>query len=220
MTTTGTYTGEESLAVLDEAQATALLGPERRRLVAALRDAPDSASGLAKRLGEKRQRINYHLRALEDAGVLELQEERRRGGFTERVLRVTARRFVVDPAALGDLSADPAEAGDRFSATYLIAQAARTIRELAGLRERAAGERKRLAAASIESRVRLASPADFEPFVQDLTKAVGEVVARHQCAPVDAREFRVITGVYPAPSGDPTGDPTGNTTEDDQETGR
>jgi DNA-binding transcriptional ArsR family regulator len=194
----------DSLAVLDEAGAAALLGPERRRLVAALRDVPDSASGLAKRLGEKRQRINYHLRALEGAGILEVHEERRRGGFTERVLRVTARRFVIDPAALGDLSADPAEAGDRFSATYLIALAARTIRELAGLRARAAGERKRLATASIDSRVRLARPSDFDAFVRELTHAVGAVVARHQSDAAGAREFRVSTGVYPAPSADPT----------------
>jgi DNA-binding transcriptional ArsR family regulator len=85
------------VSVLDAPGAAALLGPERLRLVEALREQPDSTSGLARRLGESRQRLNYHLRALEEAGVLRLAEERRRGNFTERVLRVAARGYVVDP---------------------------------------------------------------------------------------------------------------------------
>jgi DNA-binding transcriptional ArsR family regulator len=191
----------ESLEVLRAPErAAVLLHPERRRLVEALAEAPDSASGLARRLGESRQRLNYHLRALEDAGLLELQEERRRGNCTERVLRVVARRFVIDPAALGDLAADPGKMGDRFSATYLIAVGARTIRELARLREEAAARKKRLATAAIETQVRLASPADFDVFVQDLTRAVARVVAEHHDERAGGRPFRVIAGSYPAPA--------------------
>lgn len=181
-------------------RAAALFDPERRRLVEALREAPDSASGLARRLGESRQRLNYHLRVLESAGLLELQEERRRGNCMERVMRVVARRFVVDPAALGDLGADPRDVADRFSATYLIALGARTIRELASLREKAASQRKRLATAALETEVRLASPADFDAFVQDLSRAVARVVARHHDDCAGGRSFRVIAGAYPAPA--------------------
>jgi DNA-binding transcriptional ArsR family regulator len=53
-----------------------LLQPEHRRLVEALASGPESASSLAQRLGEKRQRLNYHLRLLEEAGHVELVEER------------------------------------------------------------------------------------------------------------------------------------------------
>ena len=191
----------ESLEVLRTPErAAAILDPERRRLVEALAEAPDSASGLARRLGESRQRLNYHLRVLEDAGLVELQAERRRGNCTERVLRVVARRFVIDPAALGDLAADPGEMGDRFSATYLIAVGARTIRELARLREEAAARHKRLATAAIETQVRLARPADFDAFVQDLTRAVARVVAEHHDESAGGHPFRVIAGSYPAPT--------------------
>ncbi|MFQ5890028.1 MAG: ArsR/SmtB family transcription factor [Gemmatimonadota bacterium] len=183
----------------DPDRAAALLDPQRRRLVEALREGPDSASGLARRLGESRQRLNYHLRALEDAGLVQLQEERRRGNCVERVLRVVARGFVVDPAALGDLAADPDEVADRFSATYLIALAARTIRELAGLRDKAARERKRLSTAAIEVEVRLAHPADFHAFLEDLSRAVARAVAKHHDERARSRPFRVIAGAYPAP---------------------
>ena len=58
----------ELLVLSDPVRARTLLDPERRRLVEALAREPDSASGLARRLGEKRQRLNYHLRLLERAG--------------------------------------------------------------------------------------------------------------------------------------------------------
>lgn len=188
------------VAVLDDlSRASALLDPERRQLVEALRESPDSASGLARRLGGSRQRLNYHLRALESAGLLEVAEERRRGNCTERVLRVVARRFILDPAALEGLPTEP-EAGDRASAGYLIALAARAIRELTRVRARAEGEGKRLATASLATKVSLADPAAMAAFTEDLGRAVAEVVARHHSPGPGSRPFRFIAGVYPAPS--------------------
>lgn len=191
-------TAEPTLEVLREpARAAAVLDPERRRLVEALREAPDSAAGLARRLGESRQRLNYHLRVLESAGVVELQEERPRRGRMERVLRPVAREFVLDPGALGELATSQDRTGDRFAAASLIGQAARTIREVAGQRDRASAEGKRLATVSVEAEVRLATPSDFRAFVEDLTEAVAGVVSRHH-APA-GREFRVLAGAYQRP---------------------
>ena len=187
--------------VRDTNAALALLDPERRRLTEALAQAPESASGLARRLGEKRQRINYHLRVLEDAGLVELAEERRTRGRTERVMRPTAQRFVLDPATVGTLDvADPHEVGDQFSASYLVALAARVIRELADLLERASASRSRLATASVNANVRLASPARYEAFVRELSQAVSDVIARHHDERGDGRWFRVVGAAYPGPA--------------------
>ena len=79
------------------------------------------------RLGIPRQRLNYHLKALEQCGLLECVEERRKGNCTERILRATARSFVISPDALGTLGPTPESARDRFSASYVVAVAARTI---------------------------------------------------------------------------------------------
>lgn len=194
--------------VRDPARASVLLDPGRQRLLAALEEGPDSASGLARRLGDSRQRINYHLRELESAGFLELAEERRRGNCVERVLRVTARHYVIDPAALGSLaSADPGRLQDRFSATYLIALAARAIRELASLREGAGKARKRLATFSMEAEVGLAAPADFQAFAEDLARTVAKVAARHQDDSSEERRFRLVLGAYPIPKVPPDHEP-------------
>ena len=198
-----------ALEILDDpARAAVALDPERARLLAALGERVDSAAGLARRLGESRQRLNYHLRALEEAGVLELQEERRRGNCTERVLRPAAAGFVLDPGLAGGLPA-PADAGDRASAGFLLTVFARAVGELGRLCRRAASERKRLATVGIESRVLLARPADMEAFVSDLTAAIAQVVARHHDAGAGARPFRVLAAAYPEPAGDGTTRTTG-----------
>lgn len=185
--------------VRQPAQAQVLLHPERRRLIEALAAGPDSASGLARRLGESRQRLNYHLRLLEEAGQVELAEERWKGSKPERVMRLVARQYVLDPAAIGSLAADPDQVGDRFSATYLVALASRTLRELAELLERASGKRARLATASVNTSVRVGSPAAFNNFQSDLARAVAQVVAKHHDEQSEGRWFRVIAGAYPGP---------------------
>lgn len=189
---------KEIEVVRDPERVAVLLAPERRRLVGALLERPDSAVGLSRRLGETRQRLNYHLRVLEEAGLVEVREERQRRGAKERVLGVVARGFVVDPEALGEL-APASPAGDRFSATYLVALASRAIRELADLLARARTTGKRLATAGVSVEVKLAEPSDFSEMVDDLTEAVGEVVARYHTDEEGGRGFRVVLGSYPAP---------------------
>jgi DNA-binding transcriptional ArsR family regulator len=183
--------------VRESSRARVLLNPDRRRLVDALVGGPDSATGLARRLRDTRQRINYHLRLLEDAGIVELVEERRKGSQPERVMRLVARRYVIDPAAVEGPAPDPDEVGDRFSATYLVALASRALHELADLIDRAKTRRARLATVSVNTSVRLASPAAFDAFTRDITEAIGAVVARHHTEHRDGRWFRVLAGAYP-----------------------
>lgn len=192
-------TTDRRLDVLFDARRVgAILDPLRRRLVEALRERPDSATGLAARLGETRQRLNYHLRILEEAGFLELEEERRKGNCVERVLKVTARRWLVDPGALGDLAGDPESTQDRFSAAWLAGLGARLVGDVGRLREKATRSRKRLATVGIEAEVRLARPADFEVFAGDLAEAVAAVVARHHDERTPGgRPFRVVAGAHP-----------------------
>src|SRR4029079_10770674 len=69
----------------DPAAATVALEPVRSRLLAELA-APASAATLAKRVGLARQKVNYHLNALEGHGLVRLAEESKRGGQTGRVV--------------------------------------------------------------------------------------------------------------------------------------
>ena len=189
--------------VRDAEPAAALLDPIRQRLLAELRQ-PDSASGLARRLRLPRQRLNYHLRALESAGLVELVEERRKGNCVERVVRATARTFVISPEALGPLGLSADTAPDRLSSAYLIAAAGRTIREVGALDERAARTRKRLATLTLEGEVRFASAESRAAFAEELAAAVARLSAKyHDERAPEGRRFRLLAAVHPtaAPEG-------------------
>ena len=174
----------------------AVLPPIRRLLLENLRE-PDSASGLARRLGMPRQRINYHLRELERTGFVELDQELQRRGCVERMVRVTARAFVISHGFLEGLAAKPAQIADQFSGAYLITNAARTIREVALLTERAAQVDKKLATLSIEAEATFASPAAFREFSEELAGEIARLTVRYNQGGGAGRRFRVFAGVHP-----------------------
>src|ERR1700742_5221975 len=135
----------------DAAAATVALEPVRSRLLAELVK-PASAAALAGRLGIARQKVNYHLRALEAHGLVRVAEERRWGGLTERLIVAGAASYVLSPHALAVAAADPARSRDRLSARYLIAVAARTVREVGALVRR----RERVPTLTIATEIRFA----------------------------------------------------------------
>jgi DNA-binding transcriptional ArsR family regulator len=186
------------LAVIDDpAAASVSLDPIRARLLAELAE-PGSASTLAARIGLARQKVNYHLRTLEQHGLIELVEQRRRGNMTERVLRATAASYVISPAALGAAAPDPSRAPDRLSARWLIAVAARTVREVGELLAGAAQAGQRVATFAADGEIRFATAADRAAFAEELAEFVTGLVARyHDEAAPGGRPHRVIVAVHP-----------------------
>lgn len=188
----------EPMRVLDDpARVRSVLSPLRVELLRELAR-PGSASGLAERLGTTRQKLGYHLRVLEAEGLIELAEERRRRGCTERIMRRTARALVVDPSVLGAPESDENEAQDRFSSAYLVAAAARVVGDVATLREGAREAGKRLATATQEAEIRFESPAAMKAFVEDLTRAVTRLVDEYDRPDArTSRPYRLMTGIHP-----------------------
>src|ERR1043165_4104852 len=140
--------------------AQSLTDPLRRRLLETLQSqAPASAATLARATGLKRQAGNYPLRQMEAAGLVEAVGERRKGACTERLVQATAATYLISPEVLGRLATDPAQIGDTMSWAYLVALAARAIRELAVLRERADAVGKNLPTLSLHADVRFATQA-------------------------------------------------------------
>jgi DNA-binding transcriptional ArsR family regulator len=184
--------------IQDPAAAEVSLDPIRARLLAELAE-PASATMLAARVGLPRQKVNYHLRSLEQHGLVELVEERRRGNCTERLLRATAASYVISPAALAAVAPDPARAPDRLSARWLLAVASGLVRDLGELIGGAAQARKPLATFAIDGEVRFASAADRAAFARELAAAVTALVGRyHDETAAGGREHRVIVAVHPS----------------------
>ncbi|MFT3685911.1 MAG: helix-turn-helix domain-containing protein [Phycisphaerales bacterium] len=188
------------LRVIDDpASATVALDPVRSRLLAELRT-PASAATLAGRTGITRQKVNYHLRTLESHGLVRVDSRKRWGGLTERRLVATAASYVVSPAALGPVAADPARQSDHLSASYLIALAAHVVREVGQWLRKSEELDKRLATLSIDSEVRFRSPQDRAAFSHELAAAVTSLVSKyHDESATGGRRHRLMIGAYPTP---------------------
>jgi len=183
----------------DPATAGVTLDPMRARLLAELAQ-PASATMLAARVGLARQKVNYHLRELERHGLIALVEERKKGNVTERLMLATARSYVISPSVLADVQPDPARSPDRLSATWLLALAARLVREVGGLITRSGKAHKRLATFGLDAEVRFANPTDRALFVEELARTVAALVGRYhdENAP-DGRDHRVVIALHPRP---------------------
>lgn len=188
----------------DPAAAEVSLDPVRARLLAELAE-PASATALAARVRLPRQKVNYHLRALERYRLVELVEERRKGNCVERVLRATARSYVISPAALGSVQPDPGRAPDRLSAQWLLALAARLVRDVGGLLIRdgrgqdQAGGRRRIATFALDAEVRFASARDRAEFTTKLANAFAALVAEyHDETTEGGRPHRVLIALHPS----------------------
>jgi DNA-binding transcriptional ArsR family regulator len=185
----------------DPAAAEVSLDPVRARLLAALAE-PATATTLAARLGLPRQRVNYHVRALEEHGLVRLVEERRKGNVTERVMQASAAAYVISPTALSAVAPDPGRSPDKLSARWLLALAARLVRETGQLITGATRARQRLATFALDGEVRFASAADRTAFVAELTETVTALISRyHDEAAPGGRPHRVIIAVHPTITG-------------------
>jgi DNA-binding transcriptional ArsR family regulator len=198
----------QSMAIVrDTARAAHLMDPMRVALLEKLAE-PGSASSLARDLGLPRQRVNYHLRELEKAGFLEFVEERRRGNCVERLVKATARSYLISPEVLGALGRTPEEQHDRFSASYLMAAAGRLLEDLAETSAKAAAAKKRVATLTLEADIRFASAEARNAFAEELSNTIVRLAAKyHDDAAAGGRTFHLIVGAYPARAGSRTVDP-------------
>jgi DNA-binding transcriptional ArsR family regulator len=195
----------QDVEVIDDPAAAAVaLEPARSRLLAELAQ-PASAAALAERLGIARQKVNYHLRVLEAHGLVREAGRRRWGGITERRMVATAASYLVSPGALGPAATDPARTADHLSASYLLALAARAVREVGALVRRAEQTNQRLATLSIDTEIRFRSAAERASFSQELAAGIAALTARyHDPSAPGGRLHRLVAVAHPIADGMPS----------------
>lgn len=189
---------QDVVVIEDAAAAAASLDPLRARLLRELAE-PTSAAGLAARVGLPRQKVNYHLRALEEHGLVELVEERRKGNVMERVLQATAASYVISPAALAAVEPDPGRYRDRFSAYWLLALAARMVHEVGRLISGATAAKQQLATFAIDGEITFASAASRAAFVEELGTEMARLAKKyHEPKAEGGRKHRIVVALHPS----------------------
>lgn len=195
--------------LVDPRHAELLMHPLRRGILERAADGPVSATEVARDLDQPRQKVNYHLRQLADAALLEPAGERPRRGLTEKLYQASAHAYVVSPVVLGSLAPDPGRVADAGSAAALVALAGRVQAEVTRSGDQARAQGKRLATLSLDAEVWFESAAQQAAFAEALTQAVADVAARFSApAGTDrAHRYRVVAGAYPRPADDETTPP-------------
>ena len=195
--------------VVGARRAASLLHPLRLRLLSLARE-PVSATELARRVGLPRQRVNYHVKALERAGFLRPAERRRRRNLIEHRYVATARSFVLAPDLLGPVAADWRAIADTASADYLLALTEQVRTDVARATAEAAALEQPLATLSIKSQFRFETAAARTSFAEAVRAALVDVIARHSSPnrlengrPGRGRPYRLVLACYPAPSEEP-----------------
>jgi DNA-binding transcriptional ArsR family regulator len=183
------------VAVIDDPEQAAVLAhPLRVAILDALRT-PGSAAGVARSIGESRQKVNHHVKALLDAGLIALVGERRRGNFIEQVYRSVASSFMVSPrlACGGDRRAETLRS--QLPLEHLVHLGERVQRDAIELLDRATFDGEEIASLSVQAEVRFADPAARAAFVDEYLAAVKPLLQRHGVPTGDA--YRVAIAVYP-----------------------
>lgn len=178
-----------AIQVVDEVEAAAdLMDPFRLRILAELVE-PASASDVGAQLDDSRQKVNYHIKELVKAGLVEPAGTRPARGVDEKLYQATARAYLVAPRVLGPLAPDP-EATDADGSDRLLAATARTQDTLAALRDKDPDPM----AFTLETTVRLAEDQQAA-FTDALEEAIAGVVDRFSATDSgDEREIRVLVG--------------------------
>ena len=184
----------------DGGVATAVLHPLRLEILSELSE-PESAAGLARRIGIPRQQVNYHVRRLEEQGLVELVGERRVRNCLERLVQAVGRSYVISPAALGELAADPEQIEDAASSAYLVAVVSEMVRELAALQHEPGQPDKDVRTLALRADVRFRSQVTQDQFAAELADEVARLVAKYDVPRGHkGRRLRVLASAYPVPS--------------------
>jgi DNA-binding transcriptional ArsR family regulator len=186
----------DDIRVLNDAVVVEVaLDPIRASILDALAE-PGSAASVAATVGLTRQKVNYHLKALEAHGLVEPAGERAWGGITERYVRRSARHLVVAPDVLEGRVPDPNEVADRLSAAYLVAVNARTVSEVGSIASSVAAG-TRMPTLTVDTVIGFRSPEDRAAFASELQSAIAALVARYHHD--DGRPHRLTVSSYPRP---------------------
>ena len=182
---------------MENLEALQVLGhPLRVRILATLRE-PGSAAAVARAVGEARQKVNYHLKELERAGLVRPVEQRTVGNLIETLYQSVASSFVFGDETLW---ADPRRAQamrEQQSLEKLVDVGRRLHRDATALLDRAAFDAEQIPSASLEVNVRLSSDEDRAEFMRELIKAIRPVLDRYGNRKGDL--YNVALAAYPEP---------------------
>ncbi|MQA09598.1 MAG: helix-turn-helix domain-containing protein [Pseudonocardiaceae bacterium] len=168
-------------------QAETLLKPKRIEILRRLAE-PRSCTEIATELDDTPQKIYYHVKRLQDAGLVDRVEERRVRGINEGVYQASARSYWLSPRLVGTIGRR--RVSDELSLGYLLNLMEEVQTEIAEL----GGVETELPSIGISGEIRL-RPGQRSAFLDELRGVLQDLFTRYGGAEGDA--FRLAVACYP-----------------------
>jgi DNA-binding transcriptional ArsR family regulator len=177
-------------------QAGALLHPLRIEVLRKLAN-PRSCPDVAKELGETSQKIYYHVKILESAGLIEKVEERRVRGIMEGLYRARAKSYWLSPSLVGKVGGGD-RARDQMSLGFVLSLAEEIQKDIARLGEKT-GEGQNVPSLGLSLRIELDGSEERARFLAELQETLQDLAKKYAAkGPAPPREeFQVSLVCYP-----------------------
>jgi DNA-binding transcriptional ArsR family regulator len=173
--------------------ATTVLHPLRLEILSKLSE-PDSAAGLALRMGMPRQHVNCHIRRLEEQGLVNVVGERRVINFLKRLVQAVGRSCVISPA-------DPDRIEDAASTAYLVAVLSQMVQEVTALQHKPGQPDMVGRTPALRADVRFRSRKAQNEFATELGEEVARPVAKYHVPRASkGRLLRILASAHPVPT--------------------
>lgn len=181
-------------AIRDVEGLQALCHPTRVEMLEALRE-PASAAAVARQIGQSRQRVNYHLKTLEEAGLVEPVGTRRNGNFVESLYRAIARSFVVAPEVAWKSGRRREALHSQHALETLVGLGERLQQDAAELLDRAAFDGEEIASAAVSADARFATDADRAAFMREYLESTRALLEKYGAR--EGEPYRAVLAVHP-----------------------
>jgi DNA-binding transcriptional ArsR family regulator len=187
------------LYIEDVSQAMTLLKPIRLEILQRL-DEPRTCTELAEYFDETPQKIYYHVKALESAGLVEKIEERRVRGVVEGYYQASAHAYWLAPKLVGQIGGAKV-AQDQLSLRVLLELAEEVHDDIGKLGNQSAIGRD-VPSLSLSAHIHLPDGSRRAAFLQELQELFQQLARKYGLPDdepliTDEQGFRLVLMCYP-----------------------
>ena len=190
---------QDVLYIDDVEQAAVLLKPARLDVLKQMAS-DTTCTQLAEVLGGSPQKIYYHVKALEQAGLVEKVAERKVRGIVEGIYRARARSYWLAPKLVGAVGGER-RARDQASLGYLIQLFEEVQEDVARLADEQP-EDEAAPSLGLSAHIQLRDAATRRAFMRDVQDAFQALATKYGATrssrSTSKSQFRIALACYPA----------------------
>jgi DNA-binding transcriptional ArsR family regulator len=186
---------ETSFSINNLDQASALFKPIRLEILGQLAQ-PRTCSELAEVFGTSPQKVYYHIKVLQEAGLVNKVKEERVRGIMEGYYQAAARSYWLSPEMVGKLGGAQ-QARQNISLGNLLGLAEQLHSEVASL----APTEDEVPTVGLSAQIELRRGEDRQAFLEELQQAVQNLAEKYGNAQegTGGETFRLMLACYPRP---------------------